>query len=114
MVVKNGYRKKLNRFNFSIRNRLLKQGSKDNYEDIFRQKFSANYNIRKTKLEPSLAFEYFYSLEKIIKKLRFTFGMTYPIVRDLDFELSYRIQQEFNTNNPETLFILDGKMSYNF
>ena len=108
------YRKKLNRFNFSIRNRLLKQGLKDDYEDIFRQKFSTNYNIRKTKLEPSLAFEYFYSLEKIIKKLRFTFGMTYPIVRDLDFELSYRIQQEFNTNNPETLFILDGKMSYNF
>jgi hypothetical protein len=40
--------------------------------------------------------------------------MTYPIIRDLDFELAYRIQQEFNTNNPETLFILDGKMSYNF
>jgi len=108
------YRKKLNRFNFSIRNRLLKQGFKDDYEDIFRQKFSTNYNIRKTKLEPSLAFEYFYSLEKIIKKLRFIVGITYPILKDLDFELAYRIQQEFNTNNPETLFILDGKMSYNF
>ena len=61
-----------------------------------------------------MAFEYFYSLDKIIKKLRFTFDMTYPIIKDLDFELAYRIQQEFNTNNPETLFILDGKMSYNF
>ena len=28
------YRKKLNRFNFSIRNRLLKQGLKDDYEDV--------------------------------------------------------------------------------
>ena len=61
-----------------------------------------------------MALEYFYTLENSIEKLRYTFGMSYPVLKDLDFELAYRIQQEFNTNNPEILFIFDGKISYNF
>jgi len=31
----------------------------------------------------------------------------------LDFELTYRIQQEFYVNNPQTLFIFEGKLAYN-
>ena len=61
-----------------------------------------------------LAAEYFYSEQKQINKLRYTLGFSYPISKDLDFDMSYRIQQQFNEENPETLFILSGKLSYDF
>ena len=35
-----------------------------------------------------------------------------PLPENLDFDLAYRIQKEFNVNNPETLFIFGGKLSY--
>jgi hypothetical protein len=85
------------------------------YSTIFRQKFVFAYNIKKTKLEPSVGLEYFLPFKSmLVEKLRYTFGFSHPITKDLDFVLAYRIQQEFNTNNPETLFIFDGKVSYNF
>ena len=102
------------RYLLAIRTRWQTQGNLYGYNASLRQKFRFAYNIKKTKLEPSLALEYFYTLENSIEKLRYTFGMSYPVLKDLDFELAYRIQQEFNTNNPETLFIFDGKISYNF
>jgi len=36
----------------------------------------------------------------------------YPLNKKLDFDLAYRIQNEFYVNNPETLFIFEGKLSY--
>jgi hypothetical protein len=35
------------------------------------------------------------------------------LAKKLDFELAYRIQHEFYVNNPETLFIFEGKLAYN-
>ena len=103
------------RFLFDTRARLQTQGNIEGYAATFRHKSVLAYNIPKTKLEPSVALEYFLPFESmLIEKLRYTIGLSHPITKDLDFELAYRIQQEFNTNNPETLFIFDGKISYNF
>ena len=96
----------------SIRNRWQRQADVDSYQILLRQTFSLQYNIRKTKLTPELATEYFLHLEDGINKLRSTISMSYPITKDLDFDIAYRIQNEFFANNPETLFIFEGKLSY--
>ena len=105
---------KLDRFVFSIRNRYQKQGNTKIYTYLFRQALSISYNIRKNKLEPLLVAEYFYSEQNKINKLRYTLGFSYPISKDFDFDMSFRIQQQFNVENPETLFILSGKLAYDF
>ena len=107
-------RNKLDRFVLSVRNRYQKQGNTNSHTYLFRQKLSITYNIRKNKLDPLLAAEYFYSEQKQINKLRYTLGFSYPISKDLDFDIFYRIQQQVNVKNPEPLFILSGKVSYDF
>ena len=103
------------RFLFDARARLQTQGNIEEYAATFRHKSALAYNIPKTKLEPSVALEYFLPFESIlIEKLRYTIGISHPITKDLDVELAYRIQQEFYTNNPQTLFIFEGKLAYDF
>jgi len=104
--------KLVKRLRCSIRNRWQTQGDAYDYRMTLRQKFALVYNVRKTKITPNLATEYFLRLDNGINKLRSTISLSYPINKDLDFDLSYRIQQEFYVNNPETLFILEGKISY--
>ena len=102
----------IKRLSYSIRNRWQTQGDIYGYKMTLRQKFLAAYNIRKTKLTPSIATEYFLNFEDGINKLRSTIAVSHPITRNLNFDLAYRIQQEFYVNNPETLFIFEGKLSY--
>ena len=103
------------RFLVSMRARWQKQGNCQGYSSAVRHKSALAYNIKKTKLEPSIALEYFLYLEtKVIEKMRYTLGIAHPITKSLDAEIAYRIQQEFYTNNPETLFIFEGKLSYDF
>ena len=109
------YRKKIiKRLSFSLRNRLQLQGYLNSYSNTFRQKFALSYNIRKTKLTPNIATEYFIDSDVILNKLRSTVSLEYPLAKDFNFELAYRLQQEFNVNNPNTLFILETKVSYDF
>ena len=110
------YKDKLKkRFLLDLRARWQTQGNFEEYSSLFRQKSVVAYNIRKTKLEPSFAIEYFLNIESIlVDKLRYAFGISHPITKDLDAEIAYRIQQEFYANNPETLFIFEGKLSYDF
>ena len=100
------------RVGYSVRNRWQTQGDEFAYKMTLRQKFTLDYNIRKTKLAPSIATEYFLNLEDGINKLRSTVTLGYPLNKKLDFDLAYRIQNEFYVNNPETLFIFEGKLSY--
>lgn len=101
------------RFLFDARARLQTQGNIEGYSATFRHKTALAYNLPKTKLEPSVALEYFLPFDSIlIEKLRYTIGISHPITKDLDVELAYRIQQEFYTNNPQTLFIFEGKLAY--
>ena len=107
------YKNKLSkRFSYAVRNRWQTQGYLYGYKMTLRQKFALDYNIRKTKLAPSIATEYFLTLEDGINKLRSTIALGYPLNKKLDFELAYRIQHEFYVNNPETLFIFEGKLAY--
>lgn len=103
----------IKRVSYSIRNRCQIQADMSRYKTIFRQKFSIYYNIRKTKLAPKIATEYFFSTKEGIKKLRSTLTLAFPISKKIDFDLSYRIQHEFYVNNPETLFIFESKLLYN-
>ena len=103
----------IKRVSYTIRNRCQIQGDMSGYKTIFRQKFSIYYNIRKTKLSPKIATEYFFSTKESIKKLRSTLTLAFPISKKIDFDLSYRIQHEFYVNNPETLFIFESKFLYN-
>ncbi len=103
------------RFLFDARARLQTQGNIEEYAATFRHKSALAYNIPKTKLEPLVALEYFLPFESmLIDKLRYTIGISHPITKDLDVKLAYRIQQEFYTNNPQTLFIFEGKLAYDF
>ena len=95
-----------------LRSRYLYQGNMFKYTGIIREKVGASYNIRKTKLKPESSVEYFYTWNESIDKIRYTFLISYPFTKNLDFDLTYRIQQEFYVNNPETLFIFGGKLSY--
>ena len=107
------YKNKLTkRISYRIRNRWQNQGDIYAYKMNFRQKFAIAYNIRKTKLTPRFATEYFVTIEDAVHKLRSTISLSHPISKNLDFDLAYRIQQEFHANNPETLFIFEGKLSY--
>ena len=110
VIYKNKFSK---RFSYAVRNRWQYQGDFFGYKMTLRQKFALDYNIKKIKLTPSISTEYFLTLEDGINKLRSTIALGYPLAKKLDFELAFRIQQEFYVNNPQTLFIFEGKLAYN-
>ena len=101
------------RFIVYLRSRYLYQGNSFEYNSVIREKLGVSYNIRKTKLKPDLSVEYFYKWNDSIQKIRYTLIMSYPIAKNLTFDLAYRIQQEFYVNNPQNLFIFEGKLAYN-
>ena len=110
------FRKKHKRFLTNFRNRFQKQGKLSNYNNILRQSISLSYNIRKNKIDPSFNTEFFYkdlnfSLSNI-NKIRYTFSLSYPINKDFDLDIAYRLQQQLNVANPETFYIFEGKLSY--
>ena len=107
------YKNKLTkRLSYSIRNRWQNQVSIYQSGRTFRQKFSLEYNIRKTKLTPYCAVEYFSNSFDHINKLRSTISLSYPISKDIDVDFAYRMQNEFWVNNPQTIFIFETKISY--
>ena len=105
------YSKKIKRYYFDLRSRFLLQG-KISYNEIIRQRIRLAYNLRKTKLEPSLSLEFFSSFDNFINKLRYSLFLSYPINKKTDFNLGYKIQQEFNVADPVTLFIFETKLIY--
>ncbi len=103
------YRKKKKRW--LMKNRLRYQYQEENF--TLRDKVSLSYNIRKTPLEPFTAFELFFK-DSEFKKWRYTLGASYPFLKEFDIDVSYRLQQSFNTNNPKQLHILGLGMEYKF
>lgn len=100
------------RFKISLRDRLQYQGNNSSFKPLFRQKTELSYNVRKTPFEPYVQFEFFLNFEEQFEKLRYTAGFSYPILKKLNANLFYRIQQELNASNPENLFILGTSLSY--
>lgn len=109
VIIKKKFNKRLLVY---LRSRYLYQGNSFDYNSIIREKVGISYNIRKTKLDPESSVECFYTWGESINKIRYTLLLGYPITKNLDVDLSYRIQQEFHVNNPQTLFIFGGKLSY--
>ena len=106
------FSKKLKRYFFSLRNRVLTQLSNNVSKEVVRQKYKLAYNIKKTKLSPSISIELFYSLENYFYKTRNSFELAYQINKKIDFSLVYKIENEFNVVDPFTLFIFEPKISY--
>ena len=106
------FSKKFKRYFFSLRNRVLTQLSNNVSKEVVRQKYKLAYNIKKTKLSPSISIELFYSLENYFYKTRNSFELAYPINKKIDFSLVYKIENEFNVVDPFTLFIFEPKISY--
>lgn len=71
---------------------------------------SADYNIKKFKLDPFFEVELYRQIENIntteLNKLRWTIGLEYPLKKFGDLELFYRIDNELNqTYNKDTYII---------
>ena len=109
IIIKKKLRKRLSVY---LRSRYLYQGNSFDYNSVIREKVGMSYNIRKTKLKPESSVECFYTFNESVDKIRYTLLISYPITKNIDFELAYRIQQEFYVNNPETLYIFESKLSY--
>jgi len=101
------------RFKTSFRERVQYQGNIiSDYSALFRTKIDISYNVRKTPFEPFLQFESFMTMKDKFEKFRYTIGFSHPIFKDLNADFFYRIQQNFNTNNPERIFILGSSLRY--
>ena len=108
------YSKKIKRYFLDIRNRFLNQTNSFRSKQVFRQKFKLSYNIRKTKLEPSVAIEIFYDFSSSFYKLRNSLALSYPLNKKIDFSLVYKTEHVFNAVEPITLYIFEPKLSYRF
>ena len=100
------------RFNIALRDRFQYQGNNSSFKPLFRQKIELSYNVRKTPFEPYIQFEFFLNFDDQFEKLRYTVGFSYPILKKMNANLFYRIQQELNSSNPENFFILGTSLSY--
>ena len=103
---------KYKRYKLSIRERIQYQGNYSDYKALFRQKFNVSYNVRKTPFRPFLQFEYFINFDDEFEKLRYTLGFSHPLLKDLDVDLFYRVQQMFNVSNLQNLYIFGTSLSY--
>ncbi len=90
----------------------MAQGNNNSYSEVLRQKMKLSYNLRKTKLEPSLSIEFFSSFDNLVNKLRYSLASSYPINKKIDLSFVWKVQQEFNVVDPITLFIFESKITY--
>lgn len=103
---------KYKRFSFTLRDRIQLQGTHSSYTPLFRQKIDVSYNVRKTPFEPFVQFEYFLNFDEEFEKFRYTIGFSNPIIKKVNADLFYRIQQQVNASNPENFYILGTSISY--
>ena len=105
--------KSIERFkpSFRIRFQNLKDYEDLDIENTLRSKLSTSYDIRKTKIEPQIAFELFYSLtNSTVPKTRYLIGSSYDLSKRQSFSLAYQL--DYNYDDPENEHIL--VMKYNF
>lgn len=81
-----------------------------------RHKISASYYRKRWDLRPQVSCEFFFLhkpdfvLSK--KKYRLSFGLSYKLSKDVDFDISYRFQNEFFETNPLQANIIALRMTY--
>ena len=84
----------------------------DELESIFRQRIKFEYNLASLPVLVINYFEYFYSREKKIQKIRYGFGIDKNISDKLKINVNYIIQRELNYENNLHAFILSTKLTY--
>ncbi len=102
---------KYERWRFLLRERLQYQGNNYGYTFLHRQKLRASYNVRKTPFEPFVALESFMDIF-YLQKIRYTLGFSHSFLDEIDIDIFYRLQQEVNTNKPESLYIVGVSLGY--
>lgn len=89
----------------------------ENEQEIYnRNKFSVIYNISNNPISPYIAFESYLKLTGIKKfdKNRCRVGFEYKINKKSELDISYMIQTEINSKNPDTDYILGVSYGYSF
>lgn len=105
-------RNKVKRWRVNYRSRLQHQVGVNHMEQYYRARLSASYNIRKTPLEPSLAIETFCDLNALqFDKMRYTLAAAYPLSKEIEGVLYYRLQEEVHVSNPNKFYILGMGLS---
>ena len=84
----------------------------DELESVFRQRIKLEYNFTSLPVLVINYFEYFYSREKKIQKIRYGFGIDKNISDKLKINVNYIIQRELNYANNLHAFILSSKLTY--
>lgn len=84
----------------------------DELESVFRQRIKLEYNLASLPVLVVNYFEYFYSREKKIQKIRYGFGIDKNISDKLKINVNYIIQRELNYKNNLHAFILSTKLTY--
>jgi hypothetical protein len=84
----------------------------DELESVFRQRIKLEYNLTSLPVLVINYFEYFYSREKKIQKIRYGFGVDKNISDKLKINMNYIIQRELNYENNLHAFILSSKLTY--
>lgn len=94
------------RFNFSFRLRYT-SGAKVNQvtnenDSYFRYRAKAEYNIKGSKLVPYVSYEVFHDLKQnYFDKMRYTGGLAYPLNKNNELSLFYRLQDYLEYNSLE-------------
>ncbi len=84
--------------------------------NYFRNKISAEYDIKNSKITPNLSVELYYKTtgknKNQFNKVRFTGGLEYKLSKKSRVGVFYRIQNSFNVKYPLTSYILGTGYSY--
>lgn len=94
------------RFNLSFRLRYT-SGAKvdqaaDEQDSYFRYRVKADYDIKGSKIIPYVSYEAFHDLKQnYFNKMRYTGGLAYPINKNNELSLFYRLQDYLELNSLE-------------
>lgn len=118
------YKQKIERFGLEYRMRFqnkdedfLDNESDKNIANI-RNRLSVEYDIKNFKADPFFDIELYrrmYDLENgRLSKLRWTLGVQFPVYKNSDIKLFYRLDNELNEMYPKDTYIIGLGYSYSF
>lgn len=118
------YSHKIERFKLKYRIRAqnrnelgVSKAEGDYNKQYLRFKAGVEYNIRNWKLDPRISGEIAHRFEEgeptMFNRYRITFGTEYKLKGIGKINLYYRIENEINTDFPDTINILELKFTYN-
>jgi len=103
--------------NFKIINRSrfqIQKNAFDFFVNKIRQKIKFNYTVGALNLDAYVSLELFCVLEEVLEKSRYVVGVETPIVRNLELNVSYMAQQDYDVDVSDLLFAFRTKLKYRF